>query len=184
MKAINIIGLTGKAGAGKDSVADYLVAAHGFIKLSFASPIKAGLNAMFGWTDEDWANRAWKERVQPLLGKSPRQLAQTLGTEWGRQTVYNDIWVDATLTAAPRFKRVVIADVRFDNEAEAILAQTGSAVFDVQRHTAPEVAAHSSEGGVSFNLITDAIMNTSDFDSLYAQIDSTIYSLQSGIYGR
>lgn len=43
-----IIGLSGKAGAGKDSVADYLVNYYDFAKVSFADPIK---RAAMDWWD-------------------------------------------------------------------------------------------------------------------------------------
>lgn len=45
---MKIIGLTGEAGSGKDTIADYLVSHHDFRKISFAEPLRRGLQAMFG----------------------------------------------------------------------------------------------------------------------------------------
>ena len=59
---MKVIGLHGKAGSGKDTVADYLVANHGFEKISFATTLKAML-AAGGFTEP--ANRDDKE---PLVG--------------------------------------------------------------------------------------------------------------------
>ncbi len=39
--ALNLIGLTGPAGSGKDTVADFLVARHGYTKLAFADKLRA-----------------------------------------------------------------------------------------------------------------------------------------------
>ena len=46
-----IIGITGKKGVGKDTLADYLVKEHGFVKLSFAKYLKEFLKIMFDWDD-------------------------------------------------------------------------------------------------------------------------------------
>ena len=58
---------------------------------------------------------------------SPRILLQTLGTEWGR-TVDPDLWVNTTLKETARHQKVVISDVRFENEARAIIAAGGRVV--------------------------------------------------------
>ena len=121
-----LIGITGKAGSGKDTLADAAVLEFGAIKYNFALPIKLALNAMFGWTMEMWDNREWKEEPIEWLGKSPRFLAQTLGTEWGREIIHPELWTRIgmdhywthakTGTSAP----FIIADVRFDNEVKRI----------------------------------------------------------------
>ena len=46
-----IIGLSGKKRVGKDTVADYLVSKYGFIKYSFADPIKAVAKILFGFSE-------------------------------------------------------------------------------------------------------------------------------------
>src|SRR5690348_6899955 len=88
-----LIGLTGKAGSGKDTIADRLVVNKGFTKLAFAAPMKEALNKLFGFDPSDWYDREWKETPLPGIGKSPRQLAQTLGTEWGRDTINPNLWI-------------------------------------------------------------------------------------------
>ena len=42
-----IIGITGKAGAGKDTVADYLISHEGFKKIALADPIKRLVKDVF-----------------------------------------------------------------------------------------------------------------------------------------
>jgi hypothetical protein len=43
---MNVIGLTGLPGSGKTTVADYLVRAHGYTRLSFSGPVKAMLRGL------------------------------------------------------------------------------------------------------------------------------------------
>ena len=48
---MNIVGITGQAGSGKDTVADHLVAEHGYVKVALADPIKRFGREVFGFTD-------------------------------------------------------------------------------------------------------------------------------------
>lgn len=164
-----LIGITGKAGAGKDTLADYLVRHFGAQKYSFALPLKQSLNTMFGWHMDQWNDREWKERVIPWLGKSPRQMAQTIGTEWGRELVHPQLWVllaerkyiqhiddySQDFGAMPPF---VIPDVRFTNEAEMIRSQNG-VVIQLHRPGAATIAAHKSEDGVPDELVDITYIN-------------------------
>jgi hypothetical protein len=49
---LNIIGIAGRAGAGKDTVADILVREHGFVKIALADPLKRACKEFFNFTDE------------------------------------------------------------------------------------------------------------------------------------
>lgn len=148
-----LIGITGLAGSGKDTLADALVFDRGATKYNFALPLKQALNACFGWTMAQWDDRVWKETVIEWLGKSPRQCAQTLGTEWGREQVHPGLWL---LLAEQRYHEhrrqlspgaFVIADVRFENEARMI-HDNGGIVVKVSRIDVRPINAHVSEKGV------------------------------------
>ena len=178
-KIPRLIGLTGRAGCGKDTVADYLTWA-GYQKYALAGPIKAGLNAMFGFTDEDWTDRSWKEAPQgELAWRSPRYLAQTLGTEWGRALVADDIWLRLFERAWNKLRcetltvGMVVTDVRFANEA-ALIRRLGGAIVEIQRPGAAAVEAHSSEEGVPADLIDVVVVNNSTPHTLFRNfIDAT-----------
>lgn len=172
---MRLIGLAGKARSGKDTVADML-AARGFERYAFAQPLKQGVRAMFGLT-EAHTDGEWKEDVLPWLGRSPRYLMQTLGTEWGRQLVAEDVWLrlaqkrlddmreDAVCTFG-RCRGLVISDVRFDNEAEWVRDQGGE-VWHIARPEAQAVADHASEAGVFYDPCRDQeIYNASSLSDL------------------
>ena len=176
-----LIGLTGRAGVGKDTAGDYLVAQHGFARYAFADPIKAALCAMLGsvgLSPQSFAYRELKEHPLHHIGKSPRQLAQTLGTEWGRNLVHPDLWLILAEMAwrdiqACGAKGLVITDVRFDNEAEWIRNQGGK-VICIARPQAESVSAHASEAGVSAELIDLHLMNAGTVKELHARLDMTL----------
>lgn len=158
---MRLIGIAGKARSGKDTVAAML-AARGFERYAFAQPLKQGVRAMFGLA-EAHTDGEWKEDVLPWLGRSPRYLMQTLGTEWGRQLVAEDVWLRL---ADQRWKNcqlgmargLVISDVRFDNEAEWV-RDLGGEVWHIMRHRAEAVQAHASEAGVFYDPCRDQLIS-------------------------
>jgi hypothetical protein len=57
-----ILGLAGQAGVGKDTVADYLVKAYGFVKFAFSDALYAEVQAAYGLEDQSLLrDRATKE---------------------------------------------------------------------------------------------------------------------------
>ena len=126
-----LIGLCGPAGAGKNTVAELLTDSDGctLVQMAFADPLYECVSTITGLPVACLKDRDVKETVIPWLGKSPRQMLQTLGTEWGRGTVHTEIWVRITMERAkPELvvgRGVVITDVRFDNEAQAIIDSGG-----------------------------------------------------------
>lgn len=148
--APRLIGLTGKAGSGKDTVGGILKRVYDFQTVAFADPIRAAMRGMIGLSPEQFAHPL-KEEVIPDLGKSPRQMMQTLGTEWGRQLVNEDIWlILANRKIQAWFKlntSVAVTDVRFENEA-AFIRNNGGVVWHINRGGAGTKHAHASEAGV------------------------------------
>jgi len=145
-----IIGITGFIGSGKDTVANYLVAKHGFVRDSFAGTLKDAVAKVFGWDRELLEGltpeaREWREEVDPWWAKrldmpklTPRYMLQLWGTEVCRRGFHNDIWI-ASLENRLRktTEDIVISDVRFPNEIAAIKKHGGMCVL-VKRGSLPE----------------------------------------------
>ena len=143
-----IIGICGLIGAGKDTVADYLVNIHQFRRESFANSLKDAVSSVFNWDREllegrTKQSREWREQPDPWwstrLGQTitPRQVLQYWGTEVCRRGYHDDIWI-ASLENKIRNSRddIVISDCRFPNEIRAIKA-AGGRVIRVTRGPEP-----------------------------------------------
>jgi hypothetical protein len=172
-----IIGLAGPAGCGKNLVASMVPDA---VVVHMADPIYAALSAILGIQDTVLRQRATKERPIDWLGKSPRQLLQTLGTDWGRTLVAEDIWLRIARRrieelAASGVSTVVIADVRFDNEARMV-QEMGGEVWGVDRGPTAGVSPHVSESGLSPGMVDRVIDNTGTPDQTRANVAAILAS--------
>ena len=170
-----LIGIMGLARVGKDTATAHLCDTYGMESYAFADPIKSMLTGVFGDLFRDG------DREAPIdwLGKSPRQLMQTLGTEWGREIVHPDLWV---LVADQMWKKyqeigwgagVVLSDVRFRNEAEWILAQ-GGLLISLSRDGVAAVATHVSEQNIPFDLANVSLENNGTVEELAAAVTATV----------
>ena len=137
--------------SGKSTIANYLVANHGFKRGSFAAALKAmvaSLMSSAGFTkaEIEFLSEAGKEhRLEIFGGKSYRNLCQTLGTEWGRNLVSPSLWVDVLLKQGNPAQRLVIDDMRFPNEFDAV-KNAGGFALHVFRSGAAPTNGHKSEG--------------------------------------
>ena len=168
-----IIGLCGAAGAGKDTVAMRLVESHGFTKLAFADPIYDAVSAITGVSVDQLKDRSRKENCLGWISCSPRRLLQSLGTEWGRDMIHPEIWIMSLMNRIDGTRDVVITDVRFNNEAEAILARGGE-VWRVEGRASrldAESSGHSSEAGVADKYVSARISNAGAISDLWASVD-------------
>jgi hypothetical protein len=140
-----IIGLVGFIGSGKGTVGD-IFEQKGFIKDSFAKPLKDACSVMFGWPREllegdTEMSRKWREEPDAYWSEkfgrkfTPREALQLMGTEAGRDVFHKDVWVISLLNRA-KGKDVVVTDVRFKNEIQYI-QDNGGIVIRVKRGIDP-----------------------------------------------
>tara|TARA_R110000744_G_scaffold31727_1_gene74559 strand:- start:9193 stop:9744 length:552 start_codon:yes stop_codon:yes gene_type:complete len=176
-----IIGVAGKAGAGKDTAAAAIIKEFNpTFEYAFARPIKEAAKILMGWTDEHVRGEL-KEVVDPLYGVSPRYVMQTLGTEWGRKIIKSTLWtlrakrfIETCREQDPNCN-IVITDVRFDSEASFII-DLGGAVLNISRPSNDKVVLeHSSEDGVSDCLITKSIINDGTVVELHEAVIKYVF---------
>ncbi|MGH3628213.1 MAG: hypothetical protein ACRDRL_12350 [Sciscionella sp.] len=172
---VPLIGLSGYARSGKDTVASVL-ADHGFRRVGFADSLRevalaldptieassharsarlSTLISVYGW---EYSKDAWPD---------VRRVLQRLGTEVGRKFFGDNVWVDLALAKVTG--PTVFTDCRFPNEAAAIRSRGGE-VWRVKRPGFGPVNAHPSETGLDDYAFSCVILNDSTLDDLAAQV--------------
>jgi len=137
-----IIGITGYARHGKDSVAEVLVRELGYSRVALADKMKELMLILNPMVEYDqWTGRiaevveaeGWEGAKQ---NPEVRRLLQVFGTEVGRQGLGEDVWIEALAKSTKGFygneRRIVIPDIRFSNEAAFIRRMHGE-VWGVDR---------------------------------------------------
>ena len=168
-----LIGLTGRARSGKDTVGSMLSKMYEAKAVAFADHIRNMLRAI-GLSDIHFNDPTLKEVEMSPFGKSPRQMMQTLGTEWGRNLINEKIWL---ILAAERINEIhddgnhaVVTDVRFNNEAEMI-RNMGGVIWHIHRPGQLIASStHKSEAGVEFTFGDIRIDNNGTLDDLLEQV--------------
>lgn len=174
---MKLIGITGKARSGKDSIAKYLWSEHAFTRIAFADPMKLAAQQIFGLSDEQTWHDDFKEVEIEHWGMSPREIFQKLGTEAIRGTFGDMTWVKRWAISYATLKDtddIVVPDVRFDSEAQA-LRNLGGVIIEVRRGAGliGSTGNHSSELGLS-TLPEFIIENYGTLQELHAEVDKII----------
>lgn len=174
-----LIGIAGKAQAGKDTCADYIMQHLMYEKASFADPLKTMLATGLGLTKEQLYGDQ-KEAIDERYHCSPRYLMQTLGTEWGRNKIGEDIWINAMRDfVCSNEGSYIIPDVRFEGEAKFI-RENGILIHVEGGFRGNKNDQHVSERGIN-KIYSDSISNsdiiiknTGTIKAYYDMIDEVI----------
>ena len=144
-----LIGITGLIGSGKSTIGNHLIDSYGFTRESFASSLKDAVAVLFHWdrnllegdTEE---SRSFRETPDPYWSEhlggtiTPRIILQEMGTEVMRETVHPDFWILSLMKKLQaNTSDIVITDVRFPNEVEAIRKLDGF-IVNVVRPPMPD----------------------------------------------
>lgn len=171
-----IIGLTGYAQSGKDSVANILVSNYGYTRVAFADPIRELLYQMnpavkdggyrvqstvdaYGW---DVAKTAFPE---------VRNMLQNLGVG-ARKTFGDMFWVQQALRQVSPEGNFVITDVRYPNEAKAIREYDNSQIWRIKRSGVDPVNTHASETAMDGERVDQIFVNNGTLEDLQVLIST------------
>lgn len=119
---------------------------------------------------------------RPSTFVKDRKLLQWIGTEWGRGTIRDSLWVDLwkaeTKYAQENYPGAIIVcdDVRFDNEAHTIKSIGGTVVQIVRDDSTKHadggtgIINHASEAGISAALVDHTISNNGTLEDFTASL--------------
>ena len=172
-----IIGFVGKKGSGKTLCADYLVNKYGFEKVNFKDALVEEIKERFPHTlkilarEKGMTERELFEKKPPIM----RELIQNYGTEV-RRGDFDKYWIfkwGDRLAKIPKKKNVVVDDVRFINESEAVLAEEGMLVR-IMRPALNSTDQHISEIEMNKIKVDKKIINKGSINELYKILDKMI----------
>ena len=170
-----IIGLSGYARSGKNTVADIL--GEQYRQVSFAEPMREilliqnpiiGLDTGMEVTVVEAVGRLGWDGAKSTYPEVRRHL-QVLGTEVGREMFGQDFWVHMAIKGIKPTDNVVFTDVRFMNEVIAI-KNMGGEVWRINREGVEAVNAHVSETSLDKWLFNRVINNNGTLNDLRVQI--------------
>lgn len=188
-----VLGIAGRAGAGKDTCADVLCENYQFFRMAFADPVRAEITDAFGIdpglfllpskevkTDALAIGRCNDSAFIALMAKvgenisaprSPREIMRWWGTEYRRRQ-NPAYWLERaaeTINDATRrgFRRIAITDVRFQNEADFVRLYNGEIWLITRTETDLITANHQSEREIS-SIHPDTIISNNKSMSRYA----------------
>jgi hypothetical protein len=179
-----LIGICGKAGAGKDTIADYFIKNFKFQRISLADPIKRLVKDVFVLDDHTVYDR--EAREQPLKNWpdwSVRKLLQYIGTELFREKIDDAIWVKSLWYRIQqnRDNDYVTSDLRFPNERQYFKDNAKEGEFFCIKVVRPGydgkvgLVGHASE---AYDLKGDIeIVNDGTIEELYNRLDKIVANL-------
>lgn len=172
---LGIIGLSGYAQSGKDTVANKLVEEYGYKRISFADAIRdfllrvnpilmdgrrlSGLVTEFGWEIA---------KAQDEV----RRLLQETGTA-ARDMFGEYFWISVALSKVGDNEKVVISDVRFSNEAD-VIKMLGGQVWKVTRPGVGPINGHISESDMDSYAVDHVIDNSGTIEELHAEVQKLV----------
>jgi hypothetical protein len=188
-----VVGLTGYARSGKNTVASLIaklspertkeVAFADAIKVSAARALgvrfdgdQVGTAAVREWADRFKASQTIEivESGETIHRVSGREFLQRYGTEAHRDMFDADFWVKVVDMDPPEVDLLLITDVRFPNEAEAIRT-TGGEVWKVVRTDGSPANDHPSERPLPDDLIDRTVNNEGTLDDLEDEVERVMW---------
>lgn len=185
------IGIIGRARAGKDTAGKFFVDGHGYRRIGFADALKLTAWKIDPYIYSDFGYlRRWSDRIsgdgsyERAKDEHPevRRFLQELGTSM--RAVDPEIWLRPVLKAAIEANDegvpIVVTDVRFRNEAEA-LVRAGFHLIHVNRPGVPQLD-HESERDLGPEDARYLVQNDGDLAHLGEQLEriwDEIFALES-----
>lgn len=180
-KLNHVIGVTGKKGSGKTTAAKYL-AHQGYVRVNFKDALLKEIKEKFPKTlsalvrliEREQYNGIAPLTVDRLLEEKTDEIARFFLQEYGtdvRRVDNEDYWVVKWLKNAKHHSLLVVDDVRFINEADAVRGLNGI-IVRIVREGQVSNDTHTSETQMDM-LEPDYTITVPDgrLDLMYAELD-------------
>jgi hypothetical protein len=198
MRTSALIGVAGRIGSGKTTVARYLAEKYDCVPYALADNVRAALYeldpivALDGRTVRDVIDSPedWQAiKADPVVGPEVRQLLQRLGTDIGRKMFGTSVWLFASEVfldtnhpdwwSENKGPQIVVHDIRFNNEAQWVKLNKGTVINVTRPSLVPPQRDHESEKGIDPKLADYSILNVGSLNELFGQVDH-IYQEEFG----
>lgn len=180
-----IIGIIGRKRHGKDSVGNFLVNNHNFIRLGYADNLKECCRAVFGFNNEQLYGNL-KETTDKYWNITPRKIFEFVGTDLFRNQIHtilpnvsSNIWIKSLERKIINLVEnnnnnklnIVFTDVRFQNEIDFIKSHNGI-IIKVVRPNIVSDSNHESETNCDNFKFDYEIINDSTINELNNKINN------------
>lgn len=185
----HLIGLSGYAQCGKDTVGNLLVQRFGYTRRAFADRMKEiglAIDPIIDFLHGSPPIETRAVRLSEIVGAvgwerakhnpEVRQFLQRIGTEAGRALLGPDVWVDLLFADFQPEDTWVITDVRFKNEATRIITEGGS-MIRINRPGVEPPNDHLSEHDLADWNFDFVIENDGELDDLEDAVDSLLFEV-------
>lgn len=198
-----IVGLVGRAGAGKDTCAAILAETRGFARVAFADALRDEVVQAFSIDPFILSDRALKESPTEQMRmskcsdirfidhmkamghdtsrrRSPREIMRLWGTEYRRGLDSDTYWTERANDRVNElfragYCRICITDVRYPNEAAYVQASLGGELWRIRRRSSDFVATtHSSESEIEAISCGVTIFNDLTLDYLAREVHAAL----------
>lgn len=177
LTAPKLIGLSGYAQSGKDTVGKIITDLYGHEPISFSDKLREFLYEQDLYIPDEKGFAIRLNEVVDAIGWEDarrryqyiRVLQQKTGTDAGRHLLGDTIWIDAAMSVMRPGGSYVFTSVRFPNEALRIV-ESGGIILRVER---PGVEAVNDHG-------SDTALDDWDFDG-YIENDGSLLDLQGTV---
>lgn len=182
----HVLGLSGYARSGKDTIADHLVENYGFEKVSLGQFVYDTLLKLDPIVNckvrRDWGDGVRTIRLHEAGSYEEakeipevRDLLQRFGTEVGRDSFGPDVWVDmAGQYMEDKGGNFVVPNIRFPNEMEMV-SSFGGQTWRVVRPDYGPVNAHGSETALDHHNFLVTIRNETSIADLKDKVDRLVH---------
>lgn len=161
-----LIGLSGYARSGKDTVGKMLSENYGFERIAFADKVRDFVHASSPFVRGAVSAHGWEEAKE---NPSVRAALQRCGMA-ARETFGGDVWIDTAFANLKPGGRYVVTDVRFPNEVKRIEDMGGMLIRVVRPGYGP-VNGHASETAIDDSWAHLLIHNDEALIDLEEEVD-------------